>query len=206
MGIVLLTAVVLHYRGVIGRRSILSLMFLLLLVTGLPIAFSMAVPYLNCVLLRDHSIVEQPYKSENMTQRMVHEAVDFIDFIAVREAFLIYLDLKTLLLQCFIVIVCFCRTSNRPFLLLFSFLQVHTAIFASAAFRGTSRHGIYGDAVQEVDWSVGRSFCLFKGKAAFLCLSVLSNPVKKAQKLPTSPLCPVQSNDTKNERAFRNNR
>ncbi|XP_039870747.1 steryl-sulfatase [Simochromis diagramma] len=127
MGIVLLTAVVLHYRGVIGRRSILSLMFLLLFVTGLPIAFIMAVPYLNCVLLRDHSIVEQPYKSENMTQRMVHEAVDFIE-----------------------------RTSNRPFLLLFSFLQVHTAIFASAAFRGTSRHGIYGDAVQEVDWSVGQ--------------------------------------------------
>ncbi|XP_013768840.1 steryl-sulfatase-like, partial [Pundamilia nyererei] len=92
MGIVLLTTVVLHYSGVIGR-----------------------------------SIVEQPYKSENMTQRMVHEAVDFIE-----------------------------RNSNRPFLLLFSFLQVHTAIFASAAFRGTSRHGIYGDAVQEVDWSVGQ--------------------------------------------------
>lgn len=79
MGIVLLTAVVLHYSGVIGRRSILSLMFLVLLVTGLPVAFIMVVPYLNCVLLRDHSIVEQPYKSENMTQRMVHEAVDFIE-------------------------------------------------------------------------------------------------------------------------------
>lgn len=30
-------------------------------------------------------------------------------------------------------------------------------MFASAAFRGTSGHGIYGDAVHEVDWSVGRS-------------------------------------------------
>ncbi|XP_035768815.1 steryl-sulfatase [Neolamprologus brichardi] len=79
MGIVLLTAVVLHYRGVIGRRSILSFMFLLLSVTGVVVAFIMAVPYLNCVLLRDHSIVEQPYKSENMTQRMVHEAVGFIE-------------------------------------------------------------------------------------------------------------------------------
>lgn len=79
MGIVLPTTVVLHYSGVIGRRSILSLMFLLLLVTGLLVAFIMVVPYLNCVLLRDHSIVEQPYKSENMTQRMVHEAVDFIE-------------------------------------------------------------------------------------------------------------------------------
>lgn len=49
------------------------------------------------------------------------------------------------------------RNSERPFLLFFSFLQVHTAIFASAAFRGTSQHGIYGDAVHEVDWSVGGS-------------------------------------------------
>ncbi|CAG06631.1 unnamed protein product, partial [Tetraodon nigroviridis] len=46
--------------------------------------------------------------------------------------------------------------SAKPFLLFFSFLQVHTAIFASAAFRGTSQHGIYGDAVHEVDWSVGQ--------------------------------------------------
>lgn len=30
-------------------------------------------------------------------------------------------------------------------------------MFASAAFRGTSGHGIYGDAVHEVDWSVGKS-------------------------------------------------
>lgn len=81
MGIVLLTAVVLHYSGVIsiGRRLILSLMFLVLLVTGLAVVFIMVVPYLNCILLRDHSIVEQPYKSENMTQRMIHEAVDFIE-------------------------------------------------------------------------------------------------------------------------------
>lgn len=51
----------------------------------------------------------------------------------------------------------FSRNSERPFLLFFSLVQVHTAMFASAAFRGTSGHGIYGDAVQEVDWSVGKS-------------------------------------------------
>lgn len=51
----------------------------------------------------------------------------------------------------------FSRNSARPFLLFFSFIQVHTALFASAAFRGTSSHGIYGDAVHEVDWTVGRA-------------------------------------------------
>lgn len=49
------------------------------------------------------------------------------------------------------------RNSERPFLLFFSLVQVHTAMFASAAFRGTSGHGVYGDAVHEVDWSVGES-------------------------------------------------
>lgn len=57
--------------------------------------------------------------------------------------------------------LCRRRNSARPFLLFFSFLQVHTAMFASAAFRGTSRHGVYGDAVQEVDWSVGEFSSLF---------------------------------------------
>ncbi|XP_047433125.1 steryl-sulfatase [Mugil cephalus] len=129
LSIVLVTAVVLHYIGIITirRRLILSLLSLLLLVTCLILGFIKIIPYLNCILLRDHSIVEQPFTSENLTQSMTHEAVDFIE-----------------------------RNSGRPFLLFLSFLQVHTAMFVSAAFRGSSRHGIYGDAVHEVDWSVGQ--------------------------------------------------
>ncbi|CDQ75674.1 unnamed protein product [Oncorhynchus mykiss] len=46
--------------------------------------------------------------------------------------------------------------SALPFLLFFSFIQVHTDMFASPAFQGTSQHGIYGNAIQEVDWSVGQ--------------------------------------------------
>ncbi|KAG7501784.1 steryl-sulfatase [Solea senegalensis] len=128
IAIVLATAVLLHFCGVIAvrRRLVLSLVSLLLLITGLLVGFIMLVPYLNCVLMRDHRVVEQPFISENLTQRMTHEAVDFIE-----------------------------RNSAKPFLLFFSFIQVHTAMFASAAFRGTSKHGIYGDAVHEVDWSVG---------------------------------------------------
>lgn len=40
-----------------------------------------------------------------------------------------------------------------------SYLQVHTALFASKDFAGKSQHGIYGDAVEEMDWSVG--MCVF---------------------------------------------
>ncbi|KAG8430108.1 hypothetical protein GDO86_018472, partial [Hymenochirus boettgeri] len=44
---------------------------------------------------------------------------------------------------------------DRPFLLLVSYVQVHTALYASQSFIGKSHHGIYGDATEEVDWSVG---------------------------------------------------
>lgn len=129
LGVVLATAVLLHYSGLITIRRpvLLGLLGLPVALAGLAVAFFGIVPYLNCVLMRDHGIVEQPFRSENLTQRMTRDAVGFIE-----------------------------RNSDRPFLLFFSFLQVHTAMFASAAFRGTSQHGIYGDAVQEVDWSVGR--------------------------------------------------
>lgn len=129
LGLVLASVVLLHLSGLlrVSRNVALALTLLLLLAAALTAAFVTIIPYLNCVLMRDHRILEQPYSSENLTQRMTQEAQDFIQ-----------------------------RNSAQPFLLFFSFLQVHTAMFASQAFRGTSRHGIYGDAVHEVDWSVGQ--------------------------------------------------
>lgn len=54
----------------------------------------------------------------------------------------------------FSLFFCF-RNLNAPFLLLLAYPQVHTALYASEAFRGKSKHGLYGDAVEEMDWSVG---------------------------------------------------
>lgn len=81
LGIVLVTAALLHCSGLItiSKRLILSLMSLLVIVTGLIVGFITIIPYLNCVLMRDHRVVEQPFRSENLTQRMTHEAVDFIE-------------------------------------------------------------------------------------------------------------------------------
>uniref|UniRef100_A0A8C8I0A6 Sulfatase N-terminal domain-containing protein n=1 Tax=Oncorhynchus tshawytscha TaxID=74940 RepID=A0A8C8I0A6_ONCTS len=77
-------------------------------------------PDFSCFLMRNREVDEQPYVSENLTQRMTDEV------------------------------------NSAPFLLFFSFIQVHTAMFASPAFQGTSQHDIYGNAIQEVDWSVGQ--------------------------------------------------
>lgn len=44
---------------------------------------------------------------------------------------------------------------NKPFFLYLAHSMPHTPINASPAFRGTSRQGLYGDVIQEIDWSVG---------------------------------------------------
>lgn len=97
-GIVLLTAALFHYSGVvtISRRLILSLLSLLVVVTGLIVGFIMIIPYFNCVLMENHRVVEQPFKSENLTQKMTRGAVDFIERYRVFS--LIHGDQKTDLL------------------------------------------------------------------------------------------------------------
>lgn len=81
MFIALVTAALLHCTGTITIRIglIVSLLSLLGIATGVVAGFIMIIPYLNCLLMRDHRVVEQPYTSENLTQRMTHEAVAFIE-------------------------------------------------------------------------------------------------------------------------------
>jgi arylsulfatase A len=45
---------------------------------------------------------------------------------------------------------------DHPFFLYLAHVMPHFPVHASAAFRGTSEAGLYGDAVEEIDWSVGR--------------------------------------------------
>jgi arylsulfatase A-like enzyme len=46
--------------------------------------------------------------------------------------------------------------SVKPFLLVFTPDNTHVPIYASGRFKGKSGRGLYGDAVQELDWSIGR--------------------------------------------------
>jgi arylsulfatase A-like enzyme len=50
----------------------------------------------------------------------------------------------------------------RPFFLFLSHAMPHSIVGASADFRGRSRNGLYGDAVQELDWSVGEILRLLR--------------------------------------------
>lgn len=51
----------------------------------------------------------------------------------------------------------FIRTNaEQPFFLYFAHTFPHIPLFASPEFEGTSRRGLYGDVVEELDWSVGQ--------------------------------------------------
>lgn len=75
------STVLLYFSGLIriSRKRTFCLLAAAVLVVGFIVGFIMIIPLFNCVLMKDHSIVEQPFVSENLTQRMTREAVDFIE-------------------------------------------------------------------------------------------------------------------------------
>jgi arylsulfatase A-like enzyme len=77
-------------------------------------------------LWRDGKVVQSPARVETLTQRYTEEAVAFIG-----------------------------RNRERPFFLYLPHTMPHTPVKPSPVFRGNSRHGPYGDVVEEIDWSTG---------------------------------------------------
>lgn len=78
-------------------------------------------------LMRGTEIVEYPADQSTLTKRYTEEAVKFI-----RE------------------------NKSRPFFLYLPHTMVHEPLAVSEEFRGKSGQGLLGDAVQEIDWSVGQ--------------------------------------------------
>lgn len=48
------------------------------------------------------------------------------------------------------------RNRDRPFFLYLAHSMPHVPLFASGSFAGKSGQGLYGDVIEEIDWSVGR--------------------------------------------------
>ena len=89
------------------------------------------IPYSNdmrpCPLMRDAKVVEEPARQATLTQRYTVEAVQFIE-----------------------------TNKDKPFFLYFPHTFPHIPLFASKDFKGKSPRGLYGDVVEELDWSVGQ--------------------------------------------------
>ena len=84
-------------------------------------------------LLQDKNILEAPVDQDTLTARYTEQAVKFI-------------------------------TDNRdhPFFLYLAHTAVHVPLHPGANFKGKSHNGLYGDWVEEVDWSVGRVLEMLK--------------------------------------------
>lgn len=77
-------------------------------------------------LLRMEEVIEAPVDQNTITQRYTTEAVRFIE-----------------------------ENKDGPFFLYMPHTMPHNPVHSSERFRGKSANGGYGDAVEEIDWSVG---------------------------------------------------
>jgi arylsulfatase A len=95
------------------------------------------IPYSNDMqptpIMRNGEVFEETANQETLTQRYTAEAVSFIE-----------------------------RAKGGPFFLYLAHNMPHIPLFASAKFRGSSAGGLYGDVIQELDWSVGEVLAALK--------------------------------------------
>ena len=85
------------------------------------------VDYWQVPLMRDETVIERPAEQSTITRRYTEEAVRFIG-----------------------------EHKDGPFFLYVPHSMPHMPLFVSDAYRGRSAAGIYGDVIEEIDWSVGQ--------------------------------------------------
>lgn len=87
----------------------------------------------NVPLLQDTREIERPADQTTITRRYTEHAVEFIK-----------------------------QHKDEPFFVYLPHSMVHVPLFRSPQFEGVSSRGLYGDCVQEVDWSVGEVLATLK--------------------------------------------
>ncbi|XP_004555543.2 arylsulfatase D isoform X1 [Maylandia zebra] len=129
LGVGLLTIVCARVCGLfeVGLWLLVLLFFLCILATAVWYVPFKFLPTWNCIIMRNQEVIEQPMTVETLPQRLLGEAQNFIK-----------------------------RNVDRPFLLVFSLAHIHTPMFKTPQFAGKSRHGAYGDNLEEVDWMIGK--------------------------------------------------
>ncbi len=85
------------------------------------------IEYWNVPLMRDLKIAERPANQTTITKRYTEAAVSFIE-----------------------------QNKDRNFFLYLPHSLPHVPLFRSKDFEGRSLRGLYGDVIEEIDWSVGQ--------------------------------------------------
>ena len=97
---------------------------------GIPYSNDMKIEHNGKVgppLMRNLDIIEHPANQSTLTKRYTKEAIKYIE-----------------------------QHEDEPFFLYLPYTMPHTPLFASEKFLDTSLRGLFGDTVEEIDWSVGQ--------------------------------------------------
>ena len=78
-------------------------------------------------LMENEEIIEQPADQTTISRRYTEKAVEYIE-----------------------------QNKAQPFFLYLAHSMPHIPLFAGEEFVGSSKRGLYGDVIQEIDWSVGQ--------------------------------------------------
>ena len=78
-------------------------------------------------LMRNNEVVEHPAEQSTLTKRYTEEAISFIE-----------------------------KNQGEPFFIYLPHTMPHIPLEVSEKFKGVSEAGLYGDVIEELDWSVGQ--------------------------------------------------
>ena len=84
-------------------------------------------------LMEQEEVIIAPVGQDSLTIRYTAKAIEFIQ-----------------------------KNKDKPFFLYLPHNMPHNPLAASPAFKGKSKNGLYGDAIEELDWSMGEIFALLK--------------------------------------------
>ena len=96
---------------------------------------SIKTEHFNVPLLRNTEIIERPANQNTITTRYSNEAVSYIK-----------------------------KNKDKPFFIYLAHNLPHIPLFASEAFKGKSKRGLYGDVVEEIDNGIGNILKTLKGE------------------------------------------
>jgi arylsulfatase A-like enzyme len=91
------------------------------------------VEYFNAPLMRNAETIDRPTDLTSITKKFTQEAVSFIE-----------------------------QNKDKPFFLYLAHTAPHVPLFSSREFKDKSIGGVYGDVVEEIDWSVGEVLAALK--------------------------------------------
>jgi len=100
---------------------------------GIPYSNDMNREYCPLPIMENEKVVMAPVGHDSLTYRYTEKAIEFIK-----------------------------KNKKEPFFLYLAHNMTHNPLDASPNFKGKSQNGIYGDATEELDWSMGEIFATLK--------------------------------------------